>query len=175
MADEQMTKDQVNRIAILEARLRRLEDIEEIRKLRAIYCNGADGGWPEQGPTHMGPFADLYVEDGVWDGRPMTPLAEGREAIRKLIELGSRPITFIQHYSTNPNIDIGDDGNTATGKWHVMAPMTGPDGVSRWVLGTYDEKYVRTSEGWRFKSTRFIPSRIGEQPSGWSSASSPVA
>jgi len=167
MTDSQMARHQADRLEMLEARLRRLEDIEAIRRLKAAYCACGDGGWPEHGPSHMGPFADLFVEDAVWDGRPIAAFAEGREAIHELVVLGSRPIPFVMHNVMNPEIDIAADGNTATGKWHVIAPLSRPDGSSHLIFGTYDERYVRTAQGWRFQSIRFVAARSGEPAAGW--------
>jgi SnoaL-like domain len=156
-----------DQLASLLKRVRQLEDIEDIRRLRATYASYADGGWPEHGPNHMGPLAELFVEDGVWDGRPMIPLADGREEIRRIISEGSRPVRFVMHYVSNANIHIAEDGKTASGKWHIMAPYIDPDGRSNWLLGTYDEQYVRTTDGWRFQLLRFVPARKGVQEGGW--------
>lgn len=167
MSDIQMAQDQTKRIEMLEARLQHLEDIEAIRRLKAAYCACGDGGWPDHGPSHMGPFADLFVEDAIWDGRPMAAYAVGRKAIHELVVLGSRPVSFVMHNVVNPEIDIAPDGKTATGKWHLIAPLCNPDGSSHLVFGTYDERYVRTDEGWRFQSIRFVAARAGQYPQGW--------
>lgn len=96
----------------LEERVRILEDQQEIIKLKAKYVNYNDGGW--KGPTHTNPqaVADMFTEDGVWDGRPGTGYAKGRAEIKQLFEtFGAVP--FIVHYVTNPLIEV--DGDTATG------------------------------------------------------------
>ncbi|HEV7444700.1 MAG TPA: nuclear transport factor 2 family protein, partial [Steroidobacteraceae bacterium] len=63
----------------IEERLRVLEDREEIIKLKARYVNYNDGGW--NGPTHAHPdeVADMFVENGIWDGTPTAGYAKGRE------------------------------------------------------------------------------------------------
>ena len=61
----------------LERRLQRLEDIEEISKLKARYCNFVDGGWDR--PTHdYDGVASIFTDDGVWEAIP-TIRAETRE------------------------------------------------------------------------------------------------
>jgi hypothetical protein len=148
----------------LELRVRLLEDIEEIRKLKARYCRFQDGGWAEHGPTHMGPSADLFVEDGVFDGRPLMPLAEGREAIRTLF-LNYRAVPFALHHVMNPLIEVqGDHGE---GHWHLIVCATQPDATSHCILGSYLEEYVRTPVGWRFKTMRVVIARAFEQVGGW--------
>lgn len=148
----------------LEQRVRILEDRDEIAKLKARYVNLNDGGW--HGPTHRDPqaVADMFVEDGVWDGRPSTPLAEGRAAIRTIFE-NFGVIPFVVHYVTNPIIDI--DGDTATGHWHALVTMTVPGDQALWTLGYYIEDYVRTPGGWKFKTMRFDTAVTTPYELGW--------
>ncbi len=148
----------------IEARLRRVEDILAIQRLKALYCRYNDGGWEEKGGTHRGPTADLFVEDGVWDGRPLLPLAEGRDAVRELM-VNFRAVPYVVHNVMNPIIDI--NGDEAEGEWHAIGCATMPDGVSRWLLAYYLERYVRTEHGWKYKSMRVVTSRTWAEPSGW--------
>ncbi|MCH9828726.1 MAG: nuclear transport factor 2 family protein [Gammaproteobacteria bacterium] len=68
----------------LEQRVQALEDREAVIKLKARYVNINDGGW--EGPTHTDPnaIAQMFTEDGVWDGLPHVAYAEGLEQIREL-------------------------------------------------------------------------------------------
>jgi ketosteroid isomerase-like protein len=151
----------------IEERLQALEDREAIIKLKARYVNYNDGGWV--GPTHTNPqaVADMFVEDGVWDGSPNAGYAKGKQAIKELFEaFGAVP--FIVHYVTNPLIEV--DGDTATGHWHalVTSTMPTPDGPQAlWVLGLYKEEYVRTAEGWKFKTLRFETAATAPYEQGW--------
>ena len=148
----------------LEDRVRALEDREEIVKLKARYVNYNDGGW--NGPSHAHPneVAEMFVEDGVWDGTPYAGRAEGREQIRELFrKFAAMP--FVIHYVTNPLIEI--DGDRATGHWHALVTATLPDGSAAWILGIYDERYVRTSKGWRLETLRFIAAANSPYELGW--------
>lgn len=148
----------------LEERVRILEDQQEIIKLKAKYVNYNDGGW--KGPTHTNPqaVADMFTEDGVWDGRPGTGYAKGRAEIKQLFEtFGAVP--FIVHYVTNPLIEV--DGDTATGHWHALVTMTVPGEQALWNLGLYIEEYVRTAEGWKFKTLRFETAATTPYELGW--------
>lgn len=158
------TPGQAVDLQALQARVRALEDIQEICRLKAGYPHHNDGGWAEKGPTHMGACAEDFVADGVWDGRPLAPLAQGRDAIRRMMQ-EFRATPFVIHYVMNPLIEV--DGDTASGKWHALITMTWPDGSDRWVLGGYDEKYVRTPHGWRYQYMRFIVARSVPQDAGW--------
>jgi hypothetical protein len=57
-------------------------------------------------------------------------------------------------------------GDEASGRWHVMVAMVDA-GVSKLLVGLYDDRLVRTANGWRFKELRFIPASIIELPTGW--------
>lgn len=148
----------------LEERVKILEDQQEIVKLKARYVNLNDGGW--KGPTHTNPqaVADMFVDDGVWDGRPSTGYAQGRAEIKALFEaFGAVP--FIVHYVTNPIIEV--DGDTATGNWHALVTMTVPGEQAVWSLGLYLEEYVRTPDGWKFRSLRFETAATSPYELGW--------
>lgn len=148
----------------LEQRVRILEDRHEIATLKARYVNLNDGGW--KGPTHAYPqaVADLFVEDGVWDGRPSTPLAQGREAIRTIFE-NFGVVPFVVHYVANPIIEV--DGDTASGHWHALVTMTVPGGQALWIMGYYLEDYARTEDGWKFKMMRFETAATTPYELGW--------
>lgn len=148
----------------LEQRVQVIEDRHEIAKLKARYVNLNDGGW--NGPTHTDPqaVADMFTEDGVWDGRPSTPLAKGRDAIRTIFE-NFGVVPFVVHYVTNPIIEV--DGDTATGHWHALVAMTVPGGQALWTFGYYIEDYVRTGEGWKFRTMRFDTAATTPYEVGW--------
>jgi len=152
------------RLDALEQEVRILRDKEEIRMLKATYCRYVDGGWPEQGGSHRGPVADLFVEDGVWSASPGIPAAKGTAAIRELfIELRSLP--FAIHNAVNPMIEV--DGDTATGHWHFIGASEMPGGQTAWFLGTYAEEYVRTPQGWRYKLMKYTSVKQAPRPEGW--------
>lgn len=148
----------------IEERLQILEDREEIIRLKARYVNLNDGGWA--GPTHSNPqaVAEMFVEDGIWDGRPTTGYAAGRQAIKELFD-AFQIVPFIVHYVTNPIIEI--DGDRAKGHWHALVTMTMPDRQALWNLGLYHEEYIRTVEGWKFKTLRFETAATSPYELGW--------
>lgn len=156
----------------LEERIRILEDREEIIKLKARYTNVNDGGWNGI-PTHhdVEGLVNMFVPDGIWDGSPYLPRVEGHAQIRELFtSFGAQP--FVMHNVMNPIIEI--DGDTAHGDWHAIIPGIVPPNIpdmppnqAVWVLGKYQEDYVRTPEGWKFKLVRFISAAITPYESGW--------
>jgi hypothetical protein len=150
----------------LEAKIQYLTDLEEIKMLLYRYCRYNDGGWAAQPLSHQGPSADLFTEDGVWDGSPVLK-AEGREAIRKLFaSFAALPMAY--HAVMNPIIEI--DGDAAKGHWHRIGGGIGADSASTLGIGGYEDEYVRTSEGWRIKLMRVIWGRRTSLPNGWAEA-----
>jgi hypothetical protein len=129
-------------------RLQVLEDIEAIRKLKAMYCVACDD---DHNPDKLGP---LFAEDAVWEASTMGR-AEGRPAIQKLLgDLGrSGIIRNSAHHAINPIIDV--EGDKATGHWRLIMLYTGvyPNGdlhFSR-IIGWYREEYARSNGLWQFK------------------------
>lgn len=133
----------------IEARLQRLEDIEEIKQLKAQYCAGCDDD------HNADTIASLFVEDAVWDA-PGIARAEGRLAIHKLMtNIRNRGIIRSStHHVMNPIIEV--DGDRATGCWRFLMMYTGDvgDGTTKrlQVLGWYREEYVRLQGRWYYQT-----------------------
>lgn len=129
----------------LEARIERLESIQEIQTLKYLYCKFCDNGYDGR------KLADLFVEDAVWEGND-NERHVGRAAVFAMFENMSNEIPFAAHTVFNPIIEV--DGDRATGQWWLNMPCTrriGDQLVAHWLAGTYEETYIRTKEGWRFQ------------------------
>ena len=130
-------------------RLQTLEDIESIRKLKALYCAACDD---DHNPDKLG---ELFTEDATWEASTMGK-AEGRVAIQTMLgDLGkSGIIRNSAHNVFNPVIEV--DGDTATGHWRLVMLYTGiyPDGTLHYsrIIGWYRETYARVDERWQFTS-----------------------
>ncbi len=129
----------------IEARLQTLEDVEEIRKLKARYCQACDD---DHNPDKLGP---LFTADAIWEASSMGA-ARGRAAIQKLLgDLGkSGTIRNSAHHAINPIIDV--DGNAATGEWRLIMLYTGlyPNGDLHYsrIIGWYRENYKKLDGRW---------------------------
>ena len=72
--------------------------------MKSHYCTACDGGWI--GPSHdYDKVASLFVEDGIWDARPVVPIARGREQIRELYK--RLPLAAIRHASRKQSVRRG--------------------------------------------------------------------
>lgn len=110
-------------------------------RLIALYANLNDEArWDE--------VAALYAEDGVMV-RPTAPDApiHGREAI--LAAFKSRPARTTRHVCSNVVITV--EGPDKASGVSAMLLFTGA-GVP--LVGSFNDRFVRTAEGWRFAERR---------------------
>lgn len=142
----------------IERRLRRLEDIEAIRGLKARYCLAVD---ERDEPA----WAALFTEDAVWDGGDFGRY-EGRAAIVQFFRDIPRLLLFAVHYATNPLIEV--DGDRATGRWYLLEPCTFADGNRAvWGSAHYRETYVCERGEWKFSEIRLVSWFWTPYEEGW--------
>jgi len=147
-------------MASIEERIRRLEDIEAIRHLKARYAEYADEKYtddhrrkPQDELDRIGRLqAGLFTEDAVWDGGEHFGLCEGREAIYAFVRKGGW--SFAMHYFLNPRIDI--EGDTAQARWMLWQVCTLAEGDTPcWMSAIEDDEYRRTPDGWLMSRMTF--------------------
>lgn len=138
-------------MSTLEERIRLIEDLEQIKRLKADYCYYAD--IRNESDDRARKFGALFAIDGVWDvgHKRCTGPAEIAAELLCLPKI-FRLKTGI-HFAINPRIDL--DGDRATGTWHLLIPVVPSDqSTPVWNGGVYFEKYIRTPDGWRFRDVR---------------------
>jgi hypothetical protein len=148
----------------IEERLRRLEDVEEIRRLIQDYRRHLDAG-------DLVSYGLLFAADGEWIGG--TGYGKSPEGITEMLTEGLPPRKpgppSSWHLLTDPVITV--DGDRATGllTWSWVGRGDGNVPVMR-LLGTYEDSYVREDGRWRFR-TRIahtnIPHKELQLPVGW--------
>ena len=104
-------------------------------------------------------FADLFAPDGAFISASRGRI-EGRD---KLVELGrGRNPMYPRRYIVNHVIEPTPDG--ATGRVYVLEvdlPTNGNVGGQLTSTGgRYEDEYERTPVGWRFRSRKFVPSKV---------------
>jgi hypothetical protein len=148
----------------VDARLRRLEDIEALRALMARYHVLCDGGHGRG--THPDPdaIAELFTEDGEWDETTRQPAPKGRAEIAAMArEL--QAVAWIVHSAVNPLIVV--EGDTATGEFKgVLRVKLGESSPVVGVVGIYRMVAARTPDGWRFRSLAWEPVTHGRYDPG---------
>jgi len=145
--------------ANLEARIRRLEDIEALKQLKARYAAYCDDAYDADR------LAPLFTEDAIWDGGTMGRY-EGRKAIHAFFSSADQVVPFAIHHVTNPILGI--DGDRATGRWYLWQPCTFAQGnQGLWMAGRYDDVYRREGEVWRFEHVTVELRMLSPYEAGW--------
>ena len=130
----------------LERRIKALEDVEEIKRLKARYCAFCDDSYDADA------IAALFTADAVWDGG-IRGRADGREEIRSFFVRASQRLPFTVHMVMNPIIEV--DGDRATGIWYLFQACTyGDNDQAVWGSARYDEEYVRVDGSWMFQNLK---------------------
>ena len=136
-----------------DAHCRRLLEIQQlVARYGYAVDTHADNGYA---------YADLFTPDGVF-GK-----TKGREALAELARTTQKDRggpAYTRHYLTNVIVYPTPDG--ARGSQYLMAIDVSEGGKPSSVVhgGRYDDVYVKTPVGWRFKSRQLLPARIGVPP-----------
>ena len=160
------------RIDRLEALTDRVEALSAIKRLQYAY-----GHYAELGLWHD--FADLFADTGVGH---YTTGALDREQIRSLFlkevgggHLGLADGRIYPHISMQPVVTLADDGQSAKGRWHIMAMLGGYGTSASWAGGVYENQYVRENGVWKMKEVRYLPQYSGRyEDAGWTATREPA-
>ena len=135
-------------------------DYIEIQQLVAKYAYAldthADNGYM---------YADLFAPDGTFGGA--NGKTTGREALA-LVARNNQPEKSgplaTRHFLTNVIITPTPDG--AVGRQYMVLVDVGntdkPSAIDHG--GYYEDVYVKTPAGWRFKSRVYVRSKLGPKP-----------
>ena len=131
------------------------QDYIDIQQLVSNYPYGLDGN-TDNGAT----YASLFAPGAVF-GRPRT---EGRDNLAALANTQPRGANYVRHFITNHVIEPSPGG--AIGREYAVIIDIGENGKPGGIAlgGRYDDEYVKTPQGWKFKNRTFTPSRVDVQP-----------
>jgi hypothetical protein len=141
------------------ARLQRLEDIEEIRRLLVDYGRHLDR-------RDWAAYAALFAARGVWDGG--FGAGTGPAEIQAMMEktIGGTLNTGAQsnfHVLTNFEIEVEGDEGKAWSRWSFVAQD--PDKRARILYaGRYDDELIREGGRWKFKRRTVSGDLPGQPP-----------
>lgn len=147
--------DQGMHDATTAAEVRRLADLEAIRRLKYEYFEAADALSQGSKEAAADRFARCFTEDARADYGSLGA-AEGREGIRRWILSMTGTAALTIHCGQNPIIDV--EGDRATGRWYLVgfAIFRGQEAQGlQPIHGRYEDEYVRTAEGWKLQVCRF--------------------
>jgi hypothetical protein len=107
----------------------------------------------------FGAFAELFTEDGILE-LPARRL-KGRKEIHEI--LSQRPPSIVSlHICTSPRIEAVSKNEARGSVYAMIFRHEGTSGSAELPVqmeqplsaGIYDDEFVRTDEGWRFRSRR---------------------
>jgi ketosteroid isomerase-like protein len=127
----------------LEKRVRVLEDIEAIKKLKAKYWNSVD-------TQQWDNLADCYTEDVVFES-PMLGKMEGRDFIVKVLKRAMKNIKTA-HQGHNPEIKVYSD-TAARGSWALNDRVQTENQKFLKGCGYYQDEYIKVNGSWKIKSS----------------------
>jgi hypothetical protein len=154
----------------LEARLRVVEDVQAIERLKARYGELVDRRYGPRGVVAADELdalatdiAGLFTEDAVWDGGKLLGLCRGRAEIRERFR--EPTLLFSWHFFVKPRIEV--DGDRARGTWDILAPCTTRDGKAQWMAGVEEDEYERGATGWLHRSMKLRVVFLAPYELGW--------
>jgi len=160
------------RVDRLESLVEGVEAVSAVKRLQYAY-----GHYAELGLWHD--FADLFADTGVGH---YTTGALDRDQIRELFlqEVGGGQVGLAEgriypHISMQPVVTLAPDGQSAKGRWHIMAMLGGYGGGASWAGGVYENEYVRENGVWKFQEVRYLPEYSGRYADpGWTATGEPA-
>lgn len=147
----------------IEARLARLEAMEEIRALRHRYARICDAG--RRNPDQL---RTIFTDDVVFDGGETFGRHSGLQAVLDHARRSNKRFVWNVHYLSAPMIDVAADLSEATGSWYLWEPSRICEGDSVYaavVIGSYLDRYRRVAGEWRIAEVNLEPITIAPYPS----------
>ena len=165
-----MSEQDLNaRVAAIEKRLQRLDDIDAIRRLKCEHALASDDHANLAQRLLAIVTDDIEMDYGEEFGQ-----FQGKDKLRELLQ--ETPFPWTIHYMIPKRIDVAEDGQTATGIWYLWEPATAPDpttGEERamWLGGVYEDSYRKMSDGsWKISKIALDMRLMAPYKDGWEKA-----
>lgn len=133
----------------------------ECERLVTLYCHYVDHGEAAR-------VADLFAEDGTWEGPGVS--MKGRAEIRAgFQQRQDHKARMSRHVCSNLLVDVIDEGHAKGAVYLTLYRHDGEEGrpfapiEAPVMVGEYADRFVRTSEGWRFQE-RVTTAAFVKQP-----------
>jgi hypothetical protein len=155
------------RVASLEARTARVDDVNAIENLQGSYGYYTDKMlWDE--------VVDLLSDDATLEIGP-SGVYRGKASIRRYLDAlsggkqGPLEGVLFDHFQLQPIITVAPDGQTAQGRWRLFL-MTGAAGSGsggNWGEGTYENEYVKQNGVWKLRTLHWYATFVAPYEGGW--------
>ncbi len=94
-------------------------------------------------------FGATWATDGLWD-RSIVAAVSGRAHITAAFKKLAKNFTWIMHIESQPVFDVDDVEGTGSGRVTTQERFQLADGTTGSLIGIYNDRYVRTAQGWQF-------------------------
>ena len=134
--------------------VRLLEDRNAIEELKAAYAYAIDALLKD--PSEIDSLLALFTDDICLDYGPFG-IFRGKPDIQNFFQVTVPTVsTWSFHVASHPILVI--DGAHGTGVWKVVAGAVLTSDTSRvpQVYATYQDEYVKTATGWKFKVIKVL-------------------
>jgi hypothetical protein len=168
------------RVAALEQALRAsqrrilaLEDVEAIKRLQRIYGYYLDKAlWDQAIPLFTDDCEIEISGRGVYRGHAGADtmfrilLGEGRN--------GLAPGRLLNHMQLQGVVHLGEQGDTAQGRWRafIQAATVGQRAI--WAEGVYEMRYAKVGVQWRIQRLHWFATYYTPFDAGWKQPSLPL-
>jgi hypothetical protein len=158
------------RVSLLQANLERVEAIRAVKRVQRSY-----GHYSELGLWHD--LAELFSDQAI--GNYPAGVLVGREKIRDLFYkdvgqnvLGLADGRLYPHIVLSPVVTLSEDGQTAKGRWRILAMLGGYGRSASWAGGSYENQYVKENGIWKISHLSFFSQYGGRYAEGLKPAAS---
>lgn len=146
----------------LEARIRKVEDFQDISNLQARYSFLID-------TSQIDELVTLFAEEFIWEVgfKKMTKVTT-KPDLHELLTKASKGNSFMIHQPITPYIEI--NGDTAKGIWYLLGMITSITShgeEAKWTQGQYNNEYIREDGKWKIRRLNFTYNFLTPYEDGW--------
>jgi outer membrane murein-binding lipoprotein Lpp len=160
------------RVAALEARKERIEDVNAIERLQAAYGYYVDRAlWDE--------VANLFADEGTIEVG-LDGVYVGKERVREYLyalgggRQGLADGQLSEHLQVMPVITLAPDGLTAKARWRAIVLAGELGGQAFWGEGPYENEYVKDGGVWKIKALHWYQALYVPYEGGWQTKPDPT-
>ncbi len=158
-------------LTLLEQRLRRLHDAQQIENLISAYGYYLD---KQQWDT----FSELFADDATME-ISQRGVYVGRASIRRALELfgpqGIERNHLHNHQQWQPLIHVQPDGSRAWARSRAFGQLGTYEGAGLWHGGVYENEFVNQGGVWKFKRDHVYTTYFAHYDQGWMAGPRPAA
>jgi acetyl esterase/lipase len=168
------TAEQTSRVTRLAAEVAAGEDLHAIKRLQRIYSYYVDKGMWED-------IAQLFTDDAI--ANYPAGVFIGKKSIREHLyrnvgggqigDLGLADKRLYNHMSIQPVVHLDPGGQSAKGRWRVLAMIGQYGGSALWAEGVYEMGYAKDKGVWKIRTLDYYSGFGAPYRAGWVAPAAP--